>query len=84
MNTATKTKRIDITLPEQTIDQIDNTWKDFGFASRSAFLNEAAKNFTVRLKKANLKKSLRAGYQARAERDANLNSEMEILSFELD
>ncbi len=68
----TLTKRIDITLPVGTIDIIDNSLKEFGFASRSAFLNEAAKNFTVRLKKANLKKSLRAGYQAQAERDGNL------------
>jgi metal-responsive CopG/Arc/MetJ family transcriptional regulator len=83
MELATKSKRIDITLPMQTIDQVDNTWREFGFASRSAFFNEAAKRFALRLKKANVKRALREGYIARAERDFGLDAELEILSSEL-
>ena len=83
MEIKTKSKRIDITLPEQTIEQIDNIWQEFGFSSRSAFLDEAAKSFVVRLKKANLKRKMRAGYMARAERDADINRELEVLSSEI-
>ena len=54
METTTKSKRIDITLPAQTIDQIDNIWREFGFASRSSFIDEAAKRFSIRLKKADI------------------------------
>jgi metal-responsive CopG/Arc/MetJ family transcriptional regulator len=84
MKSLSKTKRIDITLPEKTIDQIDSIWSEFGFSSRSAFLNEAARNFAARLKRARLKKSLRAGYMARAERDKRIDQEMNLLSLELD
>ena len=83
MELVTKSKRIDITLPAQTVEHIDKTWKEFGFSSRSAFLDEAAKRFTVRLRRANVKRNLKAGYIARAARDAALSDELELLSSEL-
>ena len=83
MQPAVKSKRIDITLPVQTIDQIDGVWRDWGFSSRSAFLDEAAKNFAARLKKANLKQTLKAGYKTRAQRDSEMNRELEALSGDL-
>jgi len=83
MQPAVKSKRIDITLPVQTIDQIDGVWRDWGFSSRSAFLDEAAKSFAARLKKANLKQALKAGYKTRAQRDTEMNRELEALSGDL-
>jgi metal-responsive CopG/Arc/MetJ family transcriptional regulator len=80
METTVKAKRIDITLPAGTLEQIDSIWQEFGFASRSSFIDEAAKRFALRLKKADLKKKLKAGYQARAERDSDLNRELEFIS----
>ena len=53
---------------------------EFGFASRSSFIDEAVKRFALRLKRADLKKRLKAGYLARAERDSDLNRELEPLS----
>ena len=82
MQTTNKSKRIDITLPEQTIDQIDNIWREFGFASRSSFIDEAAKRLAIRLKKADIKQRLRVGYKVRANRDSDINKELDILSFD--
>jgi metal-responsive CopG/Arc/MetJ family transcriptional regulator len=83
MDTAAKSKRIDITLPAKTIDQIDVIWRDYGFSSRSSFLEQAAKNMALRLKRAELKRKLKVGYKMRAERDAEINRELEILDNEI-
>lgn len=83
METTTKSKKIDIRLPIQTIDQIDSVWREYGFASRSSFIEEAIRHFAVRLKKADLKRQLKAGYIARAQRDADLNRELEVLDSDL-
>lgn len=83
MDTTAKSKRIDITLSVKTIEQIDNIWHDYGFTSRSSFLEQAAKNMALRLKRANLKRKLKAGYLMRAERDAEINQELEILNNEI-
>lgn len=80
MQNAIKSKRIDITLPAQTLEHIDHVWPKFGYASRSSFIDEAARRFAIRLKKADIKKRLKEGYLARAERDADLNRELDILS----
>jgi metal-responsive CopG/Arc/MetJ family transcriptional regulator len=80
METAIKSKRIDIILPVGTLEQIDHIWSEFGFTSRSSFIDEAAKRFAIRLKKADIKRKLKAGYFARAERDVALDRELEILS----
>jgi metal-responsive CopG/Arc/MetJ family transcriptional regulator len=82
MEITTKTKRIDITLPIKTIEQIDDIWRKYGFTSRSSFLEHAAKNLAVHLKKTSLKKKLKAGYLLRAQRDVAMNRELEILDSE--
>ena len=78
-----KTKRIDIVLPEQTIELIDKTWPKQGFRSRSSFLNEAARRYAIRLKKAGIKRNLKDGYISRAERDLGTVSDWEVASTEL-
>ncbi len=72
-----KRRRIDISLPEKTIKLIDRIWPQEGFRSRSAFIDEAAQRYTIRMQKANVKRSLRAGYRARAERDLEVVGEWE-------
>ncbi|MBN1998141.1 hypothetical protein JW935_11345 [candidate division KSB1 bacterium] len=84
MATLKKTRRIDITVPEQVIDQIDSIWPEKGFSSRSAFFTEAVQKYAQRLKKASLKQELKAGYLARSKRDRELNQELEILNHDLD
>ena len=82
MQTVTKSKRIDITLPVQTIDQIDTIRQEFGFASRSSFIDIAARQFALRLKKADMKRKLKYGYLERAERDSELTRQFDILSLD--
>ena len=83
MASHSKTKRIDIVLPERTIELIDETWPEQGFRSRSSFLDEAARQYASRLKTAGLKRSLKSGYKARSERDLNTVTEWESASSEL-
>ncbi|RPH89884.1 MAG: hypothetical protein EHM72_19790 [Calditrichaeota bacterium] len=80
METAIKSKRIDITLSTQTLEQIDRIWPEFGYTSRSSFIDEAARRFALRLKKADMKRRLKAGYLDRAERDATFNNELDVLA----
>ena len=42
MASHSRTKRIDIVLPEQTIELIDKTWPKQGFRSRSSFLKDTS------------------------------------------
>ena len=78
-----KTHRLQITLPDDTVKLIDDIRKQGRFSSRSGFLNQAAQHYALRLKKAALKRKLRSGYLARAERDRALLSEWESASGEL-
>ena len=83
MASHSRTKRIDIVLPEQTIELIDKTWPKQGFRSRSSFLNEAARIYVFRLEKARMKRSLKSGYISRAERDLSTVNDWEATSTEL-
>jgi|GEM_PF-4767928 len=83
MKNKKRTKRIDITLPTQTLEEVDNAWQDFGYSSRSDFIKEAAKRLTIRLKKAELKNNLRVGYKRRAERDRKFNQQFECIDFDI-
>lgn len=65
-------KRINITLPERTMKLLDRITEK---GSRSAFLDEAVNFYVKEIGNANLKKQLRAGAIARAERDASLAEE---------
>ena len=78
-----KTKRMNISLPLKTIELIDQTWPLKGFKSRSSFLDEAARQYAIRLQKASLKRKLKAGYLTRAKRDAGLTKEWNVASSEL-
>jgi Arc/MetJ-type ribon-helix-helix transcriptional regulator len=62
---------------------IDDVREQGQFKSLSEFLNKAARLYAVRWKKASLKKTLRAGYRARAQRDNKLLDEWEASSTEL-
>ncbi len=78
-----KSKRIDISLPIRTIELVDHIWPKKGFKSRSSFFDEAATRYAIRLQKANLKRKLKEGYIARAERDLNGINDWEAASSEL-
>jgi Arc/MetJ-type ribon-helix-helix transcriptional regulator len=78
-----KTKRFQITLPATTVQMIDDIRQKGEFDSLSAFLNEAARRYAVRLKRATLKRALREGYQARAARDRHAVDEWDVASNEL-
>lgn len=62
-------RRLNITLPEQTIQLIDRlTLK----GDRSRFINEAVQYYIAHKSKANLKQQLKEGAIKRAERDLGL------------
>ncbi len=78
-----KTQRLQVTLSETTLRLIEDIVAKGRFQSKSAFLNEAARIYATRLKRANLKRKLRAGYMARAEENRKLVNEWEAASSEL-
>ena len=78
-----KTKRFQITLPGTTVQMIENIRQKGDYDSLSAFLNEAARHYAVRIKRANLKRALRAGYQKHAARDRDAVEEWAAASSEL-
>lgn len=78
-----KTQRFQVTLPTTTVKMIDEVRQQEQFRSLSEFLNKAARFYAVRLKKASLKRQLRAGYQTRFKRDSELIREWETASSEL-
>lgn len=78
-----KTQRLQVTLSVSTVKMIDAILKEMNLSSRSAFLNEAAKQYAARLKRAHLNRALKAGYKERAERDALLLREWESTSYEV-
>jgi len=83
MENDNRTERLQITLPKNTIRLIDGVWPKGPFKSRSSFLDHAARRYAVRLQKATLKRRLKNGYLARAERESELMSEWETASNEL-
>ena len=65
-------RRLNITLPEQTIQLIDQlTLK----GDRSSFINEAVKYYIAHKSRANLKQQLKEGAINRAQRDLGLVKE---------
>lgn len=83
MTASTKTKRFQITLPASTVQMIEEIRQKGGYDSLSAFLNEAARRHAVRVKRASLKRTLRAGYQSRAARDLDAVEEWDAASNDL-
>lgn len=83
MRTASNLERINISLPKRTVALIDRVWQQARFKSRSEFLDEAARLHAMRLQRAKLKRRLKAGYVARAERDQQLVNEWEVASAEI-
>jgi len=78
-----KSQRFQITLPSTTVQMINDIRQQAPFNSLSGFLNEAARIYAVRFKKASLKRRLKAGYLTRAERDRAVADEWDPTSNEL-
>ncbi len=77
---ATKSrKRINVTLPPETLELIDRVSKD----SRSEFINKAVRFYANRLQRARLKRKLRQAYLERAEEDLAIAQEWEPIEREL-
>ena len=71
-------KRINITLPEQTLELIDQ----FGSEGRSEFTKEAVQSYAQRLGKAELKRKLKLAYIERADEDRAMAQDWEPLERE--
>jgi CopG family transcriptional regulator/antitoxin EndoAI len=65
-------KRINITLPEETLDLIDRVTEQ---GDRSRFIDEAVRHYIQETGRANLRKRLKEGAIQRAERDLHLAEE---------
>jgi len=65
-------KRIDVTLPEETVRLIDRVARK---GDRSRLINEAVKHYLDGIGRANLRKKLKKGAIARARRDLRLTAE---------
>ncbi len=72
-------KRINITLPPETIELIDRVSKD----SRSEFINKAVKLYANRLERAKVKQGLKQAYLERAEEDLAIAQQWEPIEQEL-
>ena len=82
--TDTTAARLNITLPKSTVELIDKVWPREQFKSRSAFLDEAARKYTQELQKNKLRKTLKAGYLARVEKNLELVREWEAIDLPWD
>ena len=69
---ATRYERVNITLPRSTLSLIDRVTRK---SNRSAFLDRAVHFYVAEAGRANLAKRLRAGAEARYERDKNIAKE---------
>lgn len=69
-------KRINITLPEETLKLLDKV-ADYG--SRSRFIDHAIRFYTDTVGKKNLRKGLKEGALVRADRDMQLVEEWFLL-----
>ena len=65
-------KRINITLPEETIRLLDRAAKK---GNRSKLINKAVRHYAEHIGRENLRKQLKEGAQARADRDLRLTEE---------
>ncbi len=81
MATQTKIhKRVNITLPEQTLQIIDRVVKQ---GDRSRFIDRAVRFYIDEVGKENLRKELQEGAQVRAQRDRNMANEWFFLEEEV-
>ena len=71
-NTSTKYKRINITLPNTTIQLLDNVAQK---GARSSFVDKAVRFYVEGVGQVNLKKQLQEGALARSERDLSIAEE---------
>lgn len=71
-------KRINITLPEETLELIDQLSSE----SRSEFVNKAVQPYAHRLGKAELKRNLKQAYLERANEDRAMAQEWDPLERE--
>ncbi|HNY36153.1 MAG TPA: ribbon-helix-helix domain-containing protein [Candidatus Pacearchaeota archaeon] len=69
INTSTKYKRINITLPNKTIQLLDNIAQK---GTRSSFVDQAVRFYVEGVGQANLKKQLREGAIIRSKRDLSV------------
>jgi CopG family transcriptional regulator/antitoxin EndoAI len=70
--TTTMRKRINITLPEETIELIDRVTEQ---GDRSRFIDEAVRHYIHETGRTNLRKRLKEGALRRANRDLQLTEE---------
>ena len=75
----TARKRVNITLPPDTLELIERVSKD----NRSEFINKAVKLYANRLERAKLKQRLKQAYLERAREDLSIAQEWEPLEREL-
>ena len=68
----TKHRRINITLPEETVKLMDRVSRK---GDRSRLINEAVRRYVREVGRANLRQQLKAGYLHGAERDRHLVEE---------
>lgn len=83
MSGEAKTKRINVSLSRDTITIIDRVWRQKKFRSRSAFLDEAARHYALRLQGSSLKRQLREGYNVRSQENLALLAQWDAASGEL-
>lgn len=72
-------KRVNITLPPETLKLIDRVSKD----NRSEFINKAVRLYVNRLERARLKQKLKETYLERAKEDLAIAKEWEPIEREL-
>jgi CopG family transcriptional regulator / antitoxin EndoAI len=73
-------KRLNITLPVETIDLVDQMVKK---GDRSRFIDEAIKRYLNEVDKENLREQLKEGYMAWAEQDLETAAEWSPLEEEI-
>ena len=79
MNTTTMHRRIDVTLPKDTVALIDKVAKK---GDRSRLINEAVVHYFEEWGLSNLRKKLKEGAILRAERDLNMTERWFLLDEE--
>ncbi len=72
-------RRLNITLPEETVQMMDRVAKTGG---RSRLIDEAVREFVQRRQKASLRKQLEEGARRRASRDLAMAEEWSLLEDE--
>ena len=72
-------KRVNITLPPETLNLVDRVSKD----NRSEFINKAIRLYANRLERARLKQSLKQAYRERTKEDLAIAKEWEPIEHEV-